>query len=313
MRQLIKFSIGTVAKSVSFVISRLPQGARDTIGDFIGFLWFDVLQVRRQIAVENVGVAFPQLSLSDKTKIARASVHHMGRTIVDFTLFPFFNRNDVGRYFVIEGLANVEEALKLGKGVILLTCHLGNGDFALAMLSRLGFPINLISKEFKARWLNDLWFGMRRKHGTRFISAEKSSFEILKALRRNELVVFVLDQFMGPPVGVRTTFFGKETGTAAGCALIASRTESPVIPCYTYRREDGKQIMVFEPPIPYQGVETGPAAGAEPAVGRAADKSLREKNIAVMTQVYTDKIETLVQKHPEQWMWIHRRWKEFRD
>jgi KDO2-lipid IV(A) lauroyltransferase len=155
--------------------------------------------------------------------------------------------------------------------------------------------MQLISKEFKSRWLNDLWFGMRRKHGTRFIAPEKSSFEILRALRRNELVVFVLDQFMGPPIGVRTRFFGKETGTAMGCALMADRTHSPVVPCYTYRKEDGRHVMVFEKPIEF------------------LDHGLRDQNIAVMTQIYTDKIEAIVRKHPGQWMWIHRRWKEFRE
>jgi KDO2-lipid IV(A) lauroyltransferase len=136
---------------------------------------------------------------------------------------------------------------------------------------------------------------MRRKHGTRFISPEKSSFEILRALRRNEIVIFVLDQFMGPPIGVRTRFFGKETGTAAGCALMAGRTGAPLIPCCTYRRSDGRHVAFFEAPIPF------------------LDDGLREKNIAVMTQIYTDKIESYVRLYPGQWMWIHRRWKEFRE
>ncbi|RYZ61363.1 MAG: hypothetical protein EOP09_20025, partial [Proteobacteria bacterium] len=164
----MKLLIGSFAKAVSFLISILPQKGRDLIGDFIGFLWFDVLRIRRQIAIDNVGVAFPSLSLSDKTKIARASLHHMGRTLVDFTVFPFFTRSKVDRFFVSEGLEHFDEAFKSGKGVIMLTCHIGNGDFALSALSQMGYPINLISKEFKARWLNELWFGMRRKHGTRF-------------------------------------------------------------------------------------------------------------------------------------------------
>ncbi len=289
--------IGSFFRLLSLFIASLPQRARDAIGDFIGFLWFDVLRIRRKVAVDNVTIAFPDRSLEERERIARASLHHMGRTLIDFTLFPFFRKSKVEAFFVIKGLEHVDQALKGGKGALFLTCHLGNGDFAIACMSQLGYPMNLISKEFKARWLNDLWFGMRRKHGTRFISAEKSSFDILKALRRNEIVLFVLDQFMGPPVGVRTRFFGRETGTAAGLALIADRTNAPVLPCYTYRQEDGRQVVVFEAAIPYQRL----------------DDSLREKNIAVMTQVYTDKIETIVRQHPEQWMWIHRRWKEFRD
>lgn len=293
MRRLIGFTF----RAVSYLVASLPRVVRDGMGHFIGFLWFDVLRIRRRIAIENVSIAFPNRPMKDRVRIARASLHHMGRTIVEYTLFPFTKRKDVEAQAIFEGLENIDQALKEGRGVLLMTCHLGNGDYAISALSLLGYPINLISKEFKSRWLNELWFGMRRKHGTRFIKAEKSSFEILKALRRNEIVFFVLDQFMGPPVGVRTTFFGKETGTAAGCALIASRTDAPVIPCYTYRRNDGRHVLVFEPPIPFERL----------------DNSLRQKNITVMTQIYTDKIQTIVQQYPEQWMWIHRRWKEFRD
>ena len=289
--------IGSLFRFCSWCIASLPFAVRDAMGVLIGFLWFDVLRIRRKIATDNVGIAFPEMPLSERTTMARTSLHHMGRTLVDYTQFPFFRKAKADKFFVTEGLEHVDRALSEGRGVIFLTCHLGNGDFAIALLSQLGYRVNLISKEFKARWLNDLWFNMRREHGTRFISAEKSSFEILRALRRNEIVIFVLDQFMGAPVGVRTRFFGKETGTAAGCALIASRTHSPVIPSYTYRRSDGKQVVVFEEPVPFQQL----------------DDSLREKNIAVMTQVYTDKIEAMIRKHPEQWMWIHRRWKEFRD
>lgn len=291
----MKLLLGFFFRCLSFFIASLPQKARDSVGIFIGFLWFDILRIRRKVAIDNVGIAYPETSEAERTEIARQSLHHMGRTLTDYALFPFFKRKDVEEHFEIQGLHFVEEALAQGKGGLLLTCHLGNGDFAIAALSRIGLPINLISKEFKSRWLNDMWFGMRRKHGTKFISPEKSSFEILRALRRNELVFFVLDQFMGPPIGVRTRFFGKETGTAAGLALMASRTGAPVIPCYTFRSEDGKQMAVFEAPISYP------------------DEILREKNIAVMTQIYTDKIETIVRRHPEQWMWIHRRWKEFRD
>lgn len=291
----MKLFVGLFFKAISFCIAVLPRSARESIGDAIGFLWFDALKIRRQVAIDNVGIAFPELPLEERTRIARESLHHMGRTIVEYALFPFFRRKDIDRHFVFDGEHHVKEALAQGKGVIFLTLHLGNGDFAIAALSRLGWPVNLISKEFKARWLNDLWFGMRAKHGTRFISPEKSSFEILRALRRNEIVVFVLDQFMGPPIGVRTKFFGKETGTAAGLSLMAGRTGAPVVPCYTYRRADGKQVAAFEAAIPYQ------------------DDSLREKNISVMTQIYTDKIEAIVRRYPEQWMWIHRRWKEFRD
>jgi len=260
----------------------------------IGLLWFDVFRIRRNVAVENVGIAFPEMSREERTKLARASLRHMGRTLVEFALFPFLTKKKIARDFVFENFEIADEVLKAGKGGLMLTLHLGNGDFATAAMSQMGYPLSLISKEFKAPWLNEMWFGMRKNHGTQFISPEKSSFEILRALKRNRLVIFVLDQFMGPPVGVRTRFFSKETGTAAGLATIAIRTGVPVLPCYTYRRADGVHVARFERPV-------------------HLDDRLSEQNITVLTQAYTDKLESIVRRHPEQWMWIHRRWKEFRE
>lgn len=291
----MKLLIGFFFKALSLIVANLPGPVRRGVGYIIGFLWFDVFRIRRRVAIENLGIAFPDWSEERKTEIARKSLFHMGMNLVEYSSFPFFRKSQLNRYFHFEGREHVEQALQGGKGALLLTLHLGNGDFSTVALSHLGWPVHLISKQFKAVWLNDLWFGMRGKHGTRFISPEKSSFEILRALRRNELVIFVLDQFMGPPIGVRTRFFAKETGTAAGLALMASRTGAPVVPCYTYRLEDGTHQIVFEAPIPY------------------LDNGLRDADIAVMTQIYTDKIESIIRKHPEQWMWIHRRWKEFRD
>jgi KDO2-lipid IV(A) lauroyltransferase len=291
----MKKLMGWFFKSLSLVITLLPLKVQLCLGKTLGFIWFDVLRIRRKVAIDNIGIAFPKLSLAERTSMARSSLAHMGHTLIEFAQFPFFKDEDISRFFDFEGEENIHEAIAQKRGVLLLSLHLGNGDFAVAALSRRGLPIQLISKEFKLRWLNDLWFGMRKRHGTHFISPEKSSFDILRALKRNEFVVFVLDQFMGPPIGVRTKFFGHEAGTAAGLALMALRTRAPVVPCYTFRNGDGRCTVVFEPQIPLK-VE-----------------GLTEQNIAVMTQVYTDKIEEIVRRHPEQWMWIHRRWKPFRD
>ena len=291
-------------KFLSFFIAHAPRPVRIAMGDAIGLIWFDVLRIRRRVALDNLRLAFPDWEERRRVQVARQSLRYMGRGLVEFTHFPFFDQRNVSRHFEIQGAVHLESALSEGKGVFLLTLHLGNGDFAAAALSRLGYKLNMISKLFKTPWLNELWFGMRRRHGTRFIAPEKSSFEILKALKRNEVVAFVLDQFMGPPYGVRTVFFGKETGTAMGLAIMAARTRAAVIPTYTYFRDDGKHVIVFEPPVGGNGDDA-------PALGKM--ESLREENISRMTQEYTAKLESIIRKYPEQWMWIHRRWKEFRE
>ena len=291
----MKLLIGSFARFLGFFIAHLPRKLRDFLGDALAFIWFDLLRVRRRIAIDNVTIAFPEKTQNERVSIARASLQSLGRTLMEYSLFPYLRTDRVEDRFAIKGEEHLQRALAGGKGAMLATMHLGNGDFAIAGLSLRGYKVSLISKEFKTRWLNDLWFGMRQRLGTKFIAPEKSSFDILRALKRNELVVFVIDQWMGPPVGVRTLFFGKTTGTAMGLAIMHGRTQSPVIPCYTWRRPDGVHEMVFQSAIPYQ------------------DFGESQKNIAMMTQIYTDRMEDAIRLHPGQWMWIHRRWKEFRD
>ncbi len=280
------------------------------VGSILGFLWFDVFRIRRKVAIDNVAIAFPEISRREQIRIARASVYHMGKTLIEFCFFPLFDKADFARFFEIQGAEIVDQALSENRGVYFLSLHVGNGDFSTAAVSQRGWPVSLISKNFKSKWLNDIWFRMRTRHGTQFISPEKSSFEILRAIKQKRIVIFVLDQYMGPPVGCRTQFFGKETGTAMGLAVMVERTGCPVIPVTTYRKPDGHHVIRFDSPIPWTPLDVGPS-GVDGLSDNSSKNQARDTNIRAMTQVYTDKIEDIVRKHPEQWMWIHRRWKNF--
>jgi len=290
----MKFLLAQFIKCLSFFVFILPRPCQYFLGDVLGFLWFDVFRIRRKVVIDNLTRAYPDWSHQKRVCVGRMSCFYMGRNLIEFCIFPFFDEKLVHRYFDIEGLEKFEKARSKEKGVCVLSLHLGNGDFAIGALGRMGYQMNLISKVFKAKWLNDLWFGVRSRHGTKFISVEKSSFKILRALKKRENVIFVLDQFMGPPSGVETLFFGSETGTSIGLAVMAERSRCPVIPVYSYRRSGQKDVIVFEDEIPFE------------------DQGNKEDNIKVMTQKYTSKVEELIRLHPEQWMWVHRRWKEFR-
>jgi KDO2-lipid IV(A) lauroyltransferase len=150
----------------------------------------------------------------------------------------------------------------------------------------------MVSKFFKIKWLNDLWFGMRERVGTRFVAPRDSSFALLKSLKHGRAVIIPLDQFTGPPIGVRTTFFGHETGTAAGLSVMAERSGAPVISVYTYRKANGRHVIRFHQEIPL----------------RLSDADTPEQ----ITQRFNDELESFVRLHPEQWMWLHKRWKKFK-
>lgn len=280
-------------KALLFLMAILPLRVQMAVGRFLGWLWFDVLRIRRRVALDNLKIAFPDATEGERIRIARKSCENLGIGFVEFARFPFVQESDKDR-FDIEGVEHLRAAEAKGKGVFLLTLHLGNGDWGIVGLALHGIFIHVVTKKFKMKFLNDVWFGMRSRFGTKLIDDRNSSYAILKALRKNGIVAFVLDQFMGPPIGVRTQFFGRETGTAMGLTILTKRSGAAVVPCYTLRKANGRTLVRFEAEIPFEEFEND------------------EETVQKMTQRYTDKIESCVRRYPEQWMWVHRRWKRFK-
>lgn len=287
--------ISFLFKPLAWVVAHSPQVVRNVLAQGVTIIWWDVLRIRRSVVLSNLQKAFPNWSDKERRRVGRRSLFHMGLTLTEFCLFPFFDKTWLEKWVSFEGLEHLDRALEEKKGVLILTLHLGNGDLGMMGLAHRGYPMHLISKRFKTQWLDRLWFGLRGRHGTKFIDPRKSSFEILKALKRNQMVVFVMDQFMGPPIGVRTTFFGHETGTALGLAVMAERTGAPVVPAHSWRKPDGSLVVKFGPPV-------GLIKGEE-----------RAQTHLKTTQFYNDVLEELVRERPEQWMWLHKRWKPFRE
>ena len=281
---------GWLGLTLSRALFRAPRWIRCLLANALACAWFDILRIRRVDALNNIAIAFPDLSSAAGKRIARKSLRNLAMNLIEYSYLPWLTPQNVDDYFNFENLAAYDAALAHGRGALLLTLHLGHGDLGCAALSLKGYRMVLVSKFFRARWLNDLWFGMREKAGTRFVPPRNSSYALLRALRQGSSVIFPLDQFTGPPIGVRTQFFNRETGTAAGLAVMAARSKAPVILCYAYRTADGRHHVHFEKEIPITGLSTEAA-----------------------TQVFNDELERIVRLYPEQWMWIHRRWKQFRD
>lgn len=241
--------------------------------------------------LRNVTFAFPELSKSERYKIVREGLYTFCRSMIDFCTLP---STDFKNCKVV-GLENYLKAQAQGKGVLGLSLHLGSGDYGTGFLASQKINLSVISKSFKAKFLNEFWFGVRQRMGTKFIPAHSSetAFQILKDLKSKRVVVFVNDQFMGKPYGIETTFFGKKTGTAYGLALFALKTGAPVIPIYTYRNIDGEVIVEFGSEVEFE--TTGE----------------RDHLVQVNTQKINDCLEKIIRQHPTSWMWLHRRWKKW--
>jgi Kdo2-lipid IVA lauroyltransferase/acyltransferase len=269
-----------------------PKEINILFGNFLAFLWFDLFRIRRQVILDNIGIAFPQKSHAEKVAIGRESMQVLCRSFFDVMLIPSLNDVWVQKNVVFEGREIVDRYSDKG-GVLFLTLHMGSGDLAAAAISQSVIPCSLISKRFRSSFLDEFWFSLRGRAKTEFIDAhsQRNAFEILSALKKRRGVVFVLDQFMGKPYGVETEFFGRKTGTAYGLALFAKKTERPVIPVYTYWGEKGQLHIKFSEPI-------------------ATTPDLSETN-EEMTNKFNRALEKIIMQHPGGWMWVHRRWKTF--
>lgn len=280
---------------LAVAVTLLPASCRRALAQALAWLWFDIIRLRRRLILDNLTRAFPAWSDARRRKVGRASLRHLCATAIDTGRLPFLNRTNYAPQIRIEGEEYFEQARAMGNGVLLLTLHLGNVEMAMAGLSLHGLPLNVIAKRFRSRFLTRLVFDLRRSFGTKFIEPHgpRTALAILRACGKNEAVVFVLDQYMRAQYGVETTFFGHRTGTASGLALFALKTRAPVVPVYSWRDENHCLRIVFEAPVPVPAV-----AG-------------RSNLVKALTQCYNDRLEGIVRKHPEQWMWVHRRWKPF--
>lgn len=262
-------------------------------GRVLAFIWLDILNLRRQVIYNNLEIAFPNISEDEKKRIAKKSVQVLCQSFFDVMKVPYLQDSWIQKNVVFEGQKNIETLRKYDQGVFFLTLHMGSGDLAAAIVSKHLKPATLISKRFVNKFLDSFWFGMRERSQTEFIDAhaKNNAFDILSALKKKRGVVFVLDQFMGKPYGVESQFFGVTTGTAYGLALLAKKTQRPVFPLFTYWDDDNKLHICLDEAIDLSS-----------EVGQTNEE---------ITNVFNRSLEKIITRHPEHWMWVHKRWKTF--
>jgi Kdo2-lipid IVA lauroyltransferase/acyltransferase len=289
MRKLARFFSSIFA----FIVHFLPWSVNYYFAKFFAWLWVDALGVRKKVVYENIEIAFPNTPEQTKKNWMRQSIYVLGRNFIDMARIPYLKEDWIKENVVLHGLENVPK----DQGFFFLTLHLGGGDLAAAIISEKIAPLSLITKRFSNEFADELWFSLRTQSKTEFIDAhaKNNAFEILKALRLKRAVVFVLDQFMGKPYGIETEFFGRKTGTAYGLALFALKTKAPVLPLYTYWDDNKKLHLGVGKEIKIDDVNT-----------EDKDHSLRE-----ITNRFNKELENIITEHPDQWMLVHRRWKDF--
>jgi hypothetical protein len=195
----------------------------------------------------------------------------------------------------VEGIENAEKFYHQGQGGFFLTCHLGNWEILVGSGASSGIPADIIVKRAKSPWFQKFLEDYRNRLGVGVLWESGTAKDILRALSRGRFVGFIFDQFMGPPIGLPVKFMGRLAGTPVSLALLTEKRQVPILPAYSYRDKEGRLHTVIEPAIQL------------PPLSEDKETRLYQKS-----QFFNDVIEERVRRHPEQWLWLHRRWKEYR-
>ncbi|MBI5778696.1 MAG: lysophospholipid acyltransferase family protein [Planctomycetes bacterium] len=287
-------------KLLSLFARLLPLSLALKSGEVLGLLFHYLFPSRRRITLDNLRQAFATLHAPRSTLhalryspalIARSMARHMGRNAIEFLRLPALTKDNMDTYIKWSGLEHLDNALKLNKGAFVLTAHIGNWDLVASGYSLKGYKVNLITKHLRIEFLNRFWLASRAEKNIVQLYREGSIKEIINALKRNEIMGFILDQHTHKSDGILVDFFGRPCWTTPGLAVLAQRYDAPVVPSFIIRQPDGTHKVFVEPAIPF------------------VEKDTQEETIRYNTQAYTNVLERYIRQYPDQWIWMHRRWK----
>ncbi len=285
--------------SYATVLAVLPRFVFISYGVLLGRL-LAVTSFRRNIMQENLQRAFPEMSQLELDVLIDKNYRHYGILFLEFVRSFAFYGKYLEEYAEVEGEEHLHKALAQGKGLFVATAHLGNWELLSAFGSHvLKVPTTMVTKELKPAWLHTIVEESRSKVGTQMAFEPQTLKVVMKALRRKEVVGFAIDQFAGAPVGVRVPFFNIPVGTHTALATLSVRTGAPVIPGIAIRKPDNSYVIKFGPQFPQEKIED-----LDPNYA-----STQEEEIVRNTAAYSKWVEERVREYPEQWLWIHRRWK----
>jgi KDO2-lipid IV(A) lauroyltransferase len=244
-----------------------------------------------RIVRTNLRLAFGgEKSERELARIAAACYRHLGKCLVEFVRLPGMTVEEIRQATSYQGRERLDQALARGKGVILLTGHLGNWEIVGARLAADGYPLHVIARAQRDDRLTEYIRRTREVAGMRVLHREEAVRGSLRALRDREIVGILLDQNAGDD-GIFVDFFGHLASTAPGAAAFALRTSAMVLPVFGWRNADDTHTIHVDEPVPL--VQTGD----------------HKADLVANTARYTKVIEQQIRAHPDQWFWLHKRWK----
>jgi KDO2-lipid IV(A) lauroyltransferase len=292
---LVYFEYG-VARTILSVLSLLPRSAALALGQAVAWIGFHSLGKLRRTGLRNLEIAFPELSETERLAILKGSLQSLGRVLGEVSQFgkatPESLRKIVDFELDEESKALYKRVRDEKRGVVITTGHLGNWELLVFAFAALHEPIAYLARPLDNPLIEELTVRIRTRFGNRPINKANSAMLVIKMLRDGDIVGILSDVNAHPKEGVFVPFFGVSSCTTAGPATFAIRTNSFIFPTFCVYDHEQKKYKVVHGPV------------IEPTITgeRAAD-------ILATTAAYTAEIEKIIREYPDQWLWIHKRWK----
>ncbi|MDF7806831.1 lysophospholipid acyltransferase family protein [Pontiellaceae bacterium B12219] len=271
-------------------LSSLPLPMVRGVGRLVGFIFGNVVRHHRADAFQALEQSLPGLSPRECKRIINTMYLWQGVNFMEGMWYTFRGLDRVREVVEFENEEYVEQALAKGKGILALTAHFGNFEIMPMATVALGHKMSVIVKPIRNKAVEEVYNKYRACEGVTYLPRDNSYRDCLKALRRQEVVGMIIDQNMTRDSGIFVDYFGRPACTSPGLAYMAAQSKAPVVPVFVYRKKNGHFVLKLQPPL-------------DPPEDRKPETILKA------TQLYTKIIEDAVRNDPEQWIWMHRRWK----
>ena len=291
-RSFMRFQVERFLFWIIRILARgTPRGAFLASGRMFGRLAYVLDNRHRKVAYQNFETAYPGASIDQARKTIVSCYQFFGSYLFDMlTHFPKF-RAERMTDFEYEGLEHLQEAYARGKGVIILTGHLGVWELMGMAHGFKGFPLGVIARKLDNPYLNSLLERLRTSTGNFVIYKTEGFRPLLRAMRQGKGVAILIDQNIITDDRIFVDFFGKPAATTPVVGLLKLKTDAAVIPAFAVPLSGNRYRFIYAPPLD---------------VRRSADRKADVKSI---TQACTAVIEEQIRKNPDCWLWMHRRWK----
>lgn len=281
----------TLLRLLAWFAAILPLGVALAIGRGWGFFFGNILRLRRAEVLERLSWAMPETTRAGRRRIVNAMYRHFGMTAMEVLRLAVKPTREILSLVDCAGVQPMRDGLARGKGLLVICAHLSNWELLAAASAASGIPIGITVKDLKPPAFNDFINDMRRRHGTIVFPRKGSMRPAVRHVRGGGLLGFMMDQNTKRKEGIFTTFFGRTACTTPGLAQFAVLTGAPAMTVLLVREKNGRHRMVYDDHL----VEPPP--------------DLSEESVRAYTQKALDSIEKVIRQHPEQWIWMHRRWR----